>query len=144
MTTADVLPALQQGTIDGALASVPVISTLHLQDAARYITETDQSYVMTVVLVSKKWFDGLPAHLQALTRAAATQVNNEIRPWAFDFLLEQRKAWVGKGGELIALSPADKAELAARYHTIGDDIVKSKPQLKPMWDLLVATARRSL
>lgn len=144
MTTADVLPALQQGTIDGALASVPVISTLHLQDAARYITETDQSYVMVVVLVSKKWFDGLPADLQAITRAAATQVNNEIRPWALDFLLEQRKAWVGKGGELIALSPADKAELAARYHTIGDDIVKSKPQLKPMWDLLVATARRSL
>jgi TRAP-type C4-dicarboxylate transport system substrate-binding protein len=144
MTTADVLPALQQGTIDGALASVPVISTLHLQDAARYITEADHSYVMTVVLVSKKWFDGLPADLQAITRAAATQVNNEIRPWAFDFLLEQRKAWVGKGGELIALSPADKAELAARYHTIGDDIVKSKPQLKPMWDLLVATARRSL
>jgi hypothetical protein len=45
---------------------------------------------------------------------------------------------------LIALSPADKAELAARYHTIGDDIVKSKPQLKAMWDRLVATARRSL
>jgi hypothetical protein len=98
---------------------------------------------MTVVLVSKKWFDG-PAYLQAITRAAATRVNNEIRPWALDFLLEQRKAWIGKGGELIALSPADKAELAARYHTVGDDIVKSKPQLKPMWDLLVATARRSL
>jgi TRAP-type transport system periplasmic protein len=96
MTTADVLLALQQGTIDGALASVPVISTLHLQDAARYITETDQSYVMTIVLVSKRWFDGLPAHLQAITRAAATQVNNEIRPWAFDFLIEQRKAWIGR------------------------------------------------
>jgi TRAP-type transport system periplasmic protein len=61
-----------------------------------------------------------------------------------DFLLDQRKAWIGKGGELIALSPADKAELMARYRTIGDDIVKSKPQLKPIWDLLVATALRSL
>jgi TRAP-type transport system periplasmic protein len=144
MTLGDVLPALQQGTIDGALASVPVISTLHFQDAARYTTETDQSYVLTVVLLSKKWFDGLPGDLQAITRAVATQVNNEVRPWALDFLLDQRKAWIGKGGELIALSPADKAELMARYRTIGDDIVKSKPQLKPIWDLLVATALRSL
>jgi hypothetical protein len=66
---------------------------------------------MTVVLVSKKWFDGLPAHVQAITRGAATQVDNEIRPWAFDFLLEQRKAWVRKGGELIALSRRIKPNL---------------------------------
>jgi TRAP-type transport system periplasmic protein len=121
MTTADVLPARQQGTIDGALASVPVISTLHLQNAARYITETDQSYVMTVVLVSKKWLDRLPAHLQAITRAAATQVNNEIRPSAFDFLLEQRNAWIGKGGVLIALSPAQplRSTLSAQLLLLG-------------------------
>ena len=27
---------------------------------------------------------------------------------------------------------------------IGDDIVKSKPELKPLWDMLIAVAKRSL
>jgi hypothetical protein len=43
-----------------------------------------------------------------------------------------------------SIAPVDKAELTRRYSTIGDDIVMSKPQLKAMWDLRVATARRSL
>jgi hypothetical protein len=56
----------------------------------------------------------------------------------------QRKTWVEKGGELIALSPADKAGLMAKTATIGDDIVRTKPELKPLWDMLLAAAKRSL
>lgn len=32
----------------------------------------------------------------------------------------------------------------AKLSTVGDDIVKTKPQLKPLWDLLRAAAKRSL
>jgi hypothetical protein len=42
------------------------------------------------------------------------------------------------------LSPADKDEMMAKLSTVGDDIVKTKPQLKPLWDLLRAAAKRSL
>jgi Tripartite ATP-independent periplasmic transporters, DctQ component len=42
-----VLPALQQGTIDGALVPVSVLTTLQYRDAATYATETGHSYVFT-------------------------------------------------------------------------------------------------
>ena len=45
--------------------------------------------------------------------------------------------------KIIALPAADKAELMAKLGSVGDDIVKTKPELKPLWDLLVATAKRS-
>jgi hypothetical protein len=32
----------------------------------------------------------------------------------------------------------------AKVGTIGDDFVKSKPELKPLWDLLRATTKRNL
>ena len=51
--------------------------------------------------------------------------------------------WAEKGGEVIELSPADHAELMAKTSAIGDDIVKTKPELKPLWDQLVATAKRT-
>jgi hypothetical protein len=54
------------------------------------------------------------------------------------------KAWVENGGELDVLSPTDKTEMMAKIGTVGDDIVKSKPELKPLWDMLRAAVKRSL
>jgi TRAP-type C4-dicarboxylate transport system substrate-binding protein len=143
LTLGDVLPALQQGTLDGAFAGVPVFTTLQYQEAAKYVTETRQSYIFTSAMMSKRWFDGLPADLQSQVMAAAKQAETEVRPWALDFIAAQRKVWTDKGGEFISLPPADTADVLAKVATVGDDIVKTKPNLKPLWDLMVATAKRS-
>jgi hypothetical protein len=34
--------------------------------------------------------------------------------------------------------------MMAKTGTVGDDIVKTKPELKPLWDLLRAAVKRSL
>jgi TRAP-type transport system periplasmic protein len=143
LNLSDVLPALQQGTIDGAFTGLPVFTTLQYQEAAKYVTETGQAYVFTVAMLSKRWFDGLPAELQGLVMVAAKQAEAEVTPWALDFVASQRKVWTDKGGEFIPLPDADKADIFAKLATVGDDIVKTKPILKQLWDQLVATAKRS-
>jgi len=143
LTLADVLPALQQGTLDGALGALPVFSALQYQGSAKYMTETAHAYIFSMAVVSKRWFDGLPADLQAAVMTTAQQVRAEAVPWALDFLVAQRKAWVEKGGEVINLSDADHAELMAKMRPVGDDIVKGKPELKPLWDDLLAAAKRA-
>jgi TRAP-type C4-dicarboxylate transport system substrate-binding protein len=144
LTLGDVLPALQQGTLDGALGALPVFGALQYQDTAKYMLETSHAYIFSVAMLSKKWFDGLSPDLQSLVMATAKQAGNEAVPWSLDFLAAQRKTWVDKGGELIALPAAEKAELMAKMSSVGDDIVKTKPDLKPLWELLVATAKRDL
>ena len=143
LNLSDVLPALQQGTIDGTFSAIPVFTTLQYQSAARYMTETDQAYIFSIAVMSKRWFDGLPADLKELVMAAAKQAEAEVIPWALDFTGSQRKLWAEKGGEVITLSAADKAEMMAKLASVGDDIVKTKPELKPLWDQMVATAKRS-
>jgi hypothetical protein len=76
--------------------------------------------------------------------ATAQEVSTEMNPWVTDFLARQRKIWVEKGGKLDVLSAADKAEMIARTSTIGDDIVKIKPDLKSLWNLLRSAVKRSL
>jgi TRAP-type transport system periplasmic protein len=143
MTLGDVMPAVQQGTIDGAMSGLTVMSALQFQEAAKYITESDQAIVFSEAFYSKRWFDALPADLKAAVTAASAKAGTEALPWGIAFVEAQRKEWVAKGGELIALSAADKAELQTKMAPIGDEIVKTKPELKPLWDQLVATAKRT-
>jgi TRAP-type C4-dicarboxylate transport system substrate-binding protein len=143
LSLGDVLPALQQGTLDGALGALPVFSALQYQGTAKYMTETGQAYIFSIAMLSKRWFDGLPPDLQGIVLATSRQAGAEAIPWSLDFLAEQRKAWVDKGGEVIALPAADRAEMMAKLASVGDDIVKTKPDLKPLWDQMVATAKHS-
>jgi TRAP-type C4-dicarboxylate transport system substrate-binding protein len=55
MTLGDVLPALQQGTVDGSIGSIVIFTPMHFQDAAKFVTETGQPPVFVVVEISKKW-----------------------------------------------------------------------------------------
>ena len=80
MSLGDVMAALQQGAIDGALASVPAFTPLHFYDAAKYMTETSQYYVLIVAEMSKKWFDALPADLQKIVLTRPTSPRTKSSP----------------------------------------------------------------
>jgi len=142
LTLADVLPALQQGTIDGALGSTPVFTALQYEGSAKYMVETGQAYIFSTAIMSKRWFDALPADLQTAVRATADQATKEVIPWATEFVAAQRKTWASKGGEIVYLSPPDQAELMQKMRPIGDDIVKTKPDLKPLWDQFLVAVKR--
>jgi len=143
MSLGDVLPALQQGTIDGAYGAIQVFTAFAYYDATKYMNEAGNAFVFSLAAMSKRWFDTLPADLQAMVVATAKETDAEVNPWELDFLVRQRKTWVEKGGELDVLSAPERAELMAKTGTIGDDIVKTKPELKPLWDLLRATVKRT-
>ena len=144
MSLGDVLPALQQGTIDGAMGTMQVFTGLGYYDTTKYLNETGHAYVFSLSMVSKKWLDSLPADLQAMVLTTAQEIGAEVSPWEVGFLARQRKTWVEKGGELNALSAADKSEMMTKLSPVGDDIVKAKPELKPLWDQLVATAKSGM
>lgn len=62
----------------------------------------------------------------------------ELDPWVTDFSARERKIWAEKRGQADVLSAPDRAEMMATTSTIGGDIVKVKPELKPLWDLLAS------
>lgn len=142
MTLGDVLPALQQGTIDGTYGAVAVFAALKYYDAAKYMVETRHAYFYSVAMLSKRWYDGLPADLQDQIMATSKQVATEVLPWSLEFLERQRAAWTANGGEMVTLPAAESKELRDKVATVGDDIVKENPDMKPMWDMLVAISKR--
>jgi TRAP-type C4-dicarboxylate transport system substrate-binding protein len=143
MTLGDVLPAIQQGAIDGALATMTVYTTMHYQDAAKYITETGQPWVNIIAVLSRKWVDGLSADLQRIVRDDAATVSTQIGPFVNDFFAAQRKAWTDSGGELIGLPAAEQDAMLAKISSIGDDLSKAKPDLNKTVGLVFESAARN-
>jgi TRAP-type C4-dicarboxylate transport system substrate-binding protein len=143
MTLADVLPALQQGAIDAALSSVPVYSTMHYQDAAKYVVDIDQPYINSITVMSRKWFDALPADLQKVVRNDAESADKELVPFMKEFYGKQRQAWIEHGGELASLPEADKAALLEKISSIGFDLSKSNPDLNKAVATVFESAKRN-
>src|SRR6202046_1353650 len=55
MTLAQVLPALQDNELDGAISSIAIFNSMHFQSAAKYVTEIGQPAIFAIVEVSKPW-----------------------------------------------------------------------------------------
>jgi len=143
MTLADVLPALQQGALDGSLTTMTQYTTLHYIDAAKYVTETDQPYVTSIAVLSKRWLDGLPPDLQKIVRDDATKVSAEIVPFVIEFFDAQHKLWTDSGGEVTRLPPQDQAEMMTRIASIGVDLSASKPELNAAVKTVFASAAKN-
>jgi TRAP-type C4-dicarboxylate transport system substrate-binding protein len=144
MSLGDVLPAIQQGTIDGAVAGLTVYTPFHYQDAAKYVTETNQPAVFIVVEVSQKWYDSLPADLQKIIDQDGAAESIAIAPQALDIFAKMRKGWTDGGGELISLPAAEQSSMMAMLSTVGDDVSKkSKPGVREAYEIVTEAAKRT-
>ena len=81
MSLGDVLPAFQQGAIDGAVAGMGPFVHLHFIDVSKYITMTNQPAIFIVAELNKKWYDSLPPDLQQIIDkdAAEQSIANPVR-----------------------------------------------------------------
>jgi TRAP-type C4-dicarboxylate transport system substrate-binding protein len=142
MTLGDVLPAIQQGAIDGALAAITIYTTMQYYDAAKYVTESSGlPFIFSLAVMSKKWYDALPNDLQKIVDADGAKVASAVNPWELDFYEKQRALWREKGGELISLPADEQSRLMDSLASVGADLAKEKPALKEDFDTFVSVAK---
>ena len=143
MTLGEVLPALQDNVLDGAVAATPVFVTMHYQDAAKYVTETGQPAIFGIAELSKKWYDSLPTDLQEVVDNAADSESVAINPWVIEFNAEARQAWIDGGGELIRLPADEQSAMLTALASVGEDLSHSKPELHAGYQIVTEAAQRN-
>jgi len=142
MTLGDVVPALQQGAIDGALAGMPVLASMHFKDAAKYVTHIGQPTVFGMVELSKNWFSTLPPDLQQIVQKDATAESIAINPFASALIGKAFQAWTDSGGVVIDLPPDEYASLNKTLSTTADEVAKRKPAIAAAYQVVKDAARR--
>jgi TRAP-type transport system periplasmic protein len=143
MTLGDVIPAIQQGAIDGAVGGIVVWTPMHFVDTAKYVTETGQPAVYAIVEISKTWYDSLPADLQRIVDSDAATEQAAIYPVAIDIVDKARKGWTDSGGELISLPPAEQADMMKTFSSVGADVSATKPLLNDAYKIVTDAAQRT-
>jgi TRAP-type C4-dicarboxylate transport system substrate-binding protein len=143
MTLGDVLPALQDNVIDGAIGATSVFGAMHYVDVAKYVTEIGQPAIFAVTEISKKWYDSLPADLQQIVDKDAVTEAVAINPWVIDFNAKVRKDWANAGGELISLSSDEQTAMLKILSNVGDEVSNAKPQLSAAYQIVTEAAQRT-
>jgi TRAP-type transport system periplasmic protein len=143
MSLGDVLPALQQGAIDGAITGIGPIVKFHMADTAKYVTEINQPGIFIIEEVNQKWYESLPEDLQHIVDSDAAKEDAAIAPIAAKTANEYLQEWKSAGGTLIELSPADHAKMMEALADVGTDVSSKTPTLADAYKVVTEAAKRA-
>ena len=143
MAFGEVIAALQNGTVDGMLAGMPVLTPMKFYDVAKNVTEIHPSIVTSIQVVNKKWFEGLPSEVQAAMLAAGERVDQEAFSFATALVDKANKDWQANGGQLLRLPEAEQAKLMVDLKAIGTQLLSANPAIKTEYDELLKVAERT-
>jgi TRAP-type C4-dicarboxylate transport system substrate-binding protein len=137
-----VLPALQQGAIDGSITGITTGYSLKYFDVAKYFVEFNPSSIVSIAVVSKQWFDALAPDLQKIIVDDGKSVGRGMLPFTLSFISQAAAGWTAGGGEIVHPSPAVMQVVRAREATVAHDALKDKPDVLQLYDLAVKTAAK--
>jgi len=143
MSLGDVMPAIQQGTIDGADTGIGPIANFHMADAAKYVTETGQPAIFIIADVNKSWFDSLPKDLQQIIEKDAKAQSLAINTFAAQSVKESEASYTAAGGELIKLPPDEQAKMMKIISSVAPDVTKNDPELAAAYKIVADAAERT-
>jgi TRAP-type C4-dicarboxylate transport system substrate-binding protein len=140
MALPEVLPGLQQGTVDGLNGGITNYVSLRYFDASPYMIDTRLWGFLSGALMSKDWLDKLPADLKKAVLDTAKATEHENFEWQVARVESDRKTWVERGGKIANLSEADQAEAQKRVTQATETVLAKHPAIKANYEKAKAIA----
>jgi C4-dicarboxylate-binding protein DctP len=123
MAFSEVYQALQTGVVDGQENTWSNIYTQKMHEVQKYITNSNHGYIGYVVVVNKKFWDGLPANLRAecdkAMKEATAYGNGQSAQENEEALAEIKKT--GKS-EIITLTTEQDAAMRRALEPVYKDV----------------------
>jgi C4-dicarboxylate-binding protein DctP len=125
MAFSEVYQALQTGVVDGQENTWSNIYTQKMHEVQKHITVTNHGYIGYIVVVNKKFWDGIPAdikpQLDKAMKEATAYGNGQSEKENDDALAEIKKT--GKS-EIITLTPEQDAAMRKALDPVYQDVAK--------------------
>jgi TRAP-type transport system periplasmic protein len=143
MPLSEVVPALDQGTIDGAISTLSVFVSFKMNDIVKVITVTNDTFIVGVAVVSKPWLDTLPPDLQKIVIDSGAAVQAKSQAWNTDFIKKLADQWAGVGGTVHTLPADDLTQMKTLLDPVGDESTKDQPAVHDMLQMVRAVAAKN-
>jgi len=143
MPLSEVVPALDQGTIDGTISGLSVFVSFKMNDLLKVVTVTNDTFIISIAVVSKPWLDTLPAVLQKVVLDAGAAVQSKAQAWEVDFTKKLASDWTALGGTVQTLPTEDLTRMKTLLDPVGDEATKGQPAVHDMLEMVSAAAARN-
>jgi TRAP-type C4-dicarboxylate transport system substrate-binding protein len=138
----EVLPAMQNRTIDGAVAGLTVFPGFRYYDVAKGMTYLPGSYLILTGGVSRTFMKNIGPELEKIVRDVSREAEKLFFTWLPDDVERAKKTWQSNGGELITLPQADQKRFVDDVTKVTESILKNQPAVKAEYDALRAAAQK--
>jgi TRAP-type C4-dicarboxylate transport system substrate-binding protein len=136
LALSEVVPQLQSGGLDAMLAGMPILTAFKYYDVAKYVTDLEFSYILSVNLVNENWFKAQPKDVQEAIRAAGREAEQKAFPWVLDNNQKSNAAWLANKGEILKLPAAEQQKMMSDFVALGTKIVDANPAVKKEFEKL--------
>jgi TRAP-type transport system periplasmic protein len=142
MNLADMITALQNGTIDGSGSGITIWVNFNLETISKELLQIEDALIVSYCAMSKKWLDTLPADMRAMViKNSRAQFERGVKI-SDEFVASLTKKWEDRGGKINRLSDAEQKEIYAKLNTVGDAITQGKPELAAFYKEVKAASDR--
>ena len=142
MALSEVMPALDQGVIDGTISGFAVFVPFKMNTLVHVVTVTNDTMLISIAMVSKRWLEGLPPDLQKLVLETGKKLEPDAQVFALDILKKLQQQWLDMGGEVHMLPAEDMAEMKTLLTPVGEEVTKSQPAVHDFYEEVRAAAAK--
>lgn len=142
MDLSEVIPGLQQGVIDGTQSATAIYVNLKFNDIAKTLTESNDTMVVSVGVVSRAFLNKLPPDLRQIVIEEGANIQPRMMARSRELDEQMRKRWVEAGGEWLRFSAEDQAKMRSVLGGIGDEVTKDNAQVSAFFKRLQATSQK--
>jgi C4-dicarboxylate-binding protein DctP len=142
MPLGEVLPAMQNRTIDGLIASAAVFTAFKYYDVAKGMTSLPRSYLVVATMVNSDWLKSLGPELEKAVREEAFNAQRKVEKFAIDDAARTAEVWKKNGGEVIIFPDAETQAYLTQVESIAPAVLSANPTMKGDFDLLSEAAKK--
>lgn len=142
MPLGEVLPAMQNHTVDGLVGAFTIFAAFKYYDIAKGLTYLPGSFLVASGIVNRSFMKSLGPELEGIVRDEARKAEKVFSTWTPEDVKRIEAVWRKNGGELITLSPAEEKKYMGTVTSVVPPIVNSSAQLKEDYAALIATSKK--
>jgi C4-dicarboxylate-binding protein DctP len=138
----EVMPAMQNRSIDGFIGGLTVFTSFKYYDVAKGLTQLPGSHLIAAGLVNRNFMKSLGPELEGIVRNEARKAESVFSTWGVEDVERGRKVWAQNGGENIFMPPAEAKRYLEETTSVLPGLLAASPQLREDYDALLAAARK--
>jgi TRAP-type C4-dicarboxylate transport system substrate-binding protein len=133
MDLPEVIPGIRQGAIDGTMSGTAVYVNFKFIDLGKVITQTHDTMIVSIGVLSNVWLEKLPADLRQMVIQVGEEMQPRLAKRSKEIEDQMIERWKQAGGQIQTFSPAELARLRKAIANVGDAVTKDNPAVNAFY-----------